>query len=546
MSRILAAVLAADIVGYSKLVSEDEASALAALRDFRVNSVRPFAAQHRGEIVKSMGDGWLIAFASAQDAVSCAINLQETLEGNDVIKLRIGVHIGDVTYEEDDIFGDGINVAARLEALAPAGGVALSQSAFAALDGTLSVGFRDTGEQSLKNIDRPVRVWLRSPEGAVLSSRRLSGLPALTVEPVIAADERADVQELATGLTADISLYLASIQWLEVGKGYTLTQALRARGDRVRLEARLTSPEGAPIWSGKHDGDLADSFDWQDEVGEEVAAQVYGQVLEAERAKSARIPFENMTGEQLLFRALMEFRSLTENDIRTALHYGAEAIKRAPSLTQAYAASMSFLLMGQLLRFDWTRSYEERAVNWLKAARPLAAENPLLELFIAFNDYMRDGDIAHFRAKLEMALARAPSNVEVLMFGGWSYAFIGQADQALACFSRYRKLGRLCPYWVQGLAGAAVASVQIGRDEDALIFAKQGLELTNGYGALYLYVASAAGHLGRTEEALTALDEIQLLMPGLTMSQYAATTPWTTTETGRRYLQGLRLAGLPE
>ena len=195
MSRGLAAMLAADIVGYSKLVGADEAAALGALRDLRTNQVRPFAAQHRGEIVKSMGDGWLIAFNSAQDAVSFAIKLQDALENHKSIKIRIGVHIGDVTREDENIFGDGVNVAARLEALAPRGGAALAATTIA----------------------------------------KPSGFPRLTGQPVATTDDRGEVRDLAEGLTADISLYLAAIHWIDTGEGYTLTQTLRTRGDRLRL-----------------------------------------------------------------------------------------------------------------------------------------------------------------------------------------------------------------------------------------------------------------------------------------------------------------------
>ena len=212
MRRRLAAILTADIVGYSKLVGENEAAALSALRRLRAETLRPLASQHHGQIVKSMGDGWLIAFDSAQDAVSCAIKLQDAVAREGSVNLRIGVHIGDVTHEEDDIFGDGVNVAARLEALAPAGGIALSEIAYVSLDGTLAPSFRDAGEQALKNIERPVRVWVRAPEGARLSAApRLAGFPSLTVEPVMTKDERAEVTDLAEGLTADISLYLASV-----------------------------------------------------------------------------------------------------------------------------------------------------------------------------------------------------------------------------------------------------------------------------------------------------------------------------------------------
>ena len=204
-------MLAADIVGYSKLVGADEAAALAALRDLRTNQVRPFAAQHRGEIVKSMGDGWLIAFNSAQDAVSFAIKLQDALENHESIKIRIGVHIGEFTREDEDIYGDGVNVAARLEALAPPGGIALSDAAYGMLDGTLTPGFSDQGEQSLNNINRPVRVWMRAPLGASLRATTISkpsGFPRLTVQPVATTDGRGEVRDLAEGLTADISPYL--------------------------------------------------------------------------------------------------------------------------------------------------------------------------------------------------------------------------------------------------------------------------------------------------------------------------------------------------
>ena len=190
MIRRLAAVLAADIVGYSKLMSEDETATLAALRDFRAKSVHPFTTQHRGEIVKSMGDGWLISFASVQDAVSCAIKLQAALEPHEVIKLRIGIHTGDVTRQDEDIFGDGVNVAARLEAMAPAGGVALSDAAYAMLDGTLRPGFADQGEQALKNIDRPMRVWMRAPVGTLAHRGRHGKAQGLS-----ASDRQADCHD---------------------------------------------------------------------------------------------------------------------------------------------------------------------------------------------------------------------------------------------------------------------------------------------------------------------------------------------------------------
>jgi len=162
MERRLAAILAADIADYSRIVGDDEVGALAALRSFRAEVFGPTVAGHHGKIVKSMGDGWLVEFGSAVEAVNCAIQIQDRVSGHELLALRIGVHIGDVVHEEEDIFGDGVNVAARLEAWADPGGIAISDPAYSSLDGTLTPSFDDAGRQELKNIARPLRIWTKS------------------------------------------------------------------------------------------------------------------------------------------------------------------------------------------------------------------------------------------------------------------------------------------------------------------------------------------------------------------------------------------------
>lgn len=199
--------------------------------------------------------------------------------------------------------------------MAPAGGIALSDSVFTVLDGTLRPSFADQGEQELKNIERPVRVWMRAPAGAALASPGIkpTDFPSLVVNAVVTANDRSEVQDLAGGLTADIALYLDSVQWIDTGEGYELTQTLRARGDRLRLDARLTSPESAPIWSGKYDGDLADSFDWQDQISEAVAGEVLGVILQSEGAKITHLDEGEMSAEQLMFKGKISFVDQSES-----------------------------------------------------------------------------------------------------------------------------------------------------------------------------------------------------------------------------------------
>ena len=547
MSRKLAAVLAADIVGYSKLVSEDEASALAALRDFRVNSVRPFAAQHRGEIVKSMGDGWLIAFASAQDAVSCAIKLQGAQEEHDRIKLRIGVHIGDVTREDEDIFGDGVNVAARLEALAPSGGVALSDAAYAMLDGTLRPGFANQGEQTLKNIDHPVRVWMRAPDGArITASTRQMGFPRLTVQPVQTKDDRADVIDLAEGLGSDIGLYLNAVAWLETGAGYELTQNLRARGERLRLECRLAAPDGNVIWSAKHDGILADSFEWQDQIGEAVASDVLGVILNVEGEKLRNIPQQDLTAQQCSLLGKMSFRNQSEEHFVTSIGYHALAIEKDPTFGLAYANALFETAGYRTLQFKKTRNFIAKIPEWSSAARAVRDPTPLLDVALASVEYQTDFDASKLRPVVERAVLRAPFDVEVLNACAWGYIWMGDPVPALSLFQTFRKLGRLSPYWNVALSGSAAALVQSGRFEEAIELAQIVVRAARDYRSPYMSLASAFAHLGKIDEARAAVEEIRRLAPTVSVSIIRATSFYGGTPEGERYLEGLRLAGLPE
>jgi len=562
MHRRLAAILAADVVGYSSLMNEDEAATLSALRQLRTELFGPTFAGHQGKLVKSMGDGWLVEFASAVDAVNCAMQLQDRLAGHDRVKLRIGVHVGDVAHEDDDIFGNGVIVAARLEAFAKPGAVAISDTAYFSLDGTLKPSFEDAGEHMLKNIDRAVNVWTRAaPREAVLLEtmsvlgiENRAGFPALTIKPVSTSDERPELRELADALTADLGTFLGATRWLmtstqndPIDEGYVLQAILRGRLDRVRLEVRLFEPVGRLYWSAKFDGDLTVSFDWQDEVSGEVAGGALAKILDLEKRKLLDKPLNDMTAQECNMRGLMEFEEVSRDSTAESLKYYAAAIDKKPGFAEAYSDAILMLLSAQAMGLtDVARLYMTRFDDWLRAAAPFAAASPMLELAIATVKYVRERDAARLRRAIRDALRQAPFASEVIWICGWGYVWLGEPEEALACFRKGERFFRFNPWAVAMLGGAAVACVQAGDDDEAVAYAHRGLEISTEYGAFYRALAAAYAHMGQHQNAAAALKEALRLVPDDSIASGRSRSGYADTAASRRYFEGLRLAGMPE
>ena len=558
MERRLAAILAADVAGYSARMAADQDATLAELRRMRAEVFGPAMAGLRGRVVKSMGDGWLVEFVSAADAAAAALLVQDELAARGGLRLRIGVHVGDVTHADEDLFGDGVNVAARLEALCEPGGVAISDAVWSSLDGTLRPSFDDGGERTLKNIARPLRVWTRAArkegggEAAAPSARQ--GFPRLALAPVATTDERAELRELAESLTADLGLYFGSVRWLDVEtreqppKGaYALSATLRSRGERFRLEARMAGPEGRPLWSGKFDGALEDAFDWQDKVGEEIVASVTAILLQEETAKLAAPPPGGLGAEQRLLAGLMAVRFLKEDGYAAALGHFSAAIEADPTMAEAYAEAIMAAISGRTVGFSgWFDEYVARLPGWVAAARALAGRSPLLDLSVAIDDFMHAGALAPLRATANDALRRAPFDTQVLCWAGWGFIWCGAPGDALKCFERHRRLGRFSPFAVGVFGGFATASVQTGDDEAAIRYADSGLELTDGYPALFAAKAAALAWLGRQAEAEAAMARYRALNPGRTISAWRAVNDYGGSPGGARYFEGMRRAGLPD
>ncbi len=559
ITRKLAAILAADVVGYSRLMGEDETATLSALRTLRAEVFGPVFAKHNGQVVKSMGDGWLIEFASAVEAVNAAMQVQDQLRGHATIALRMGIHIGDVTRSDGDLYGDGINIAARLEALAPQGGVLISDAVHASLDGTLSPSFTATGTQTLKNIARPVVTWARVPDadpaqGGRTAPHTRSNFPTLCVTPTANSDPRAELGDIADALTADLASYFGSINWLSTSvsasdnpEAYSLRPTLRARGDRLRLETRLHAPNGDTIWTHKSNSSLDEAFDWQDSVIVEIADHSIGMILEAETTRIMAIPDDALSAEQCMLMGIMVWRDFSlESFVRSAALHD-RAITAKPDLADAYAEGLIVLMAGRTMtsnpRLD---PFLAKIPEWVEASRPMAAGNAMLTLAIAIATYVQDQRVIPVKEAVAQSLRLAPFDARVLSFCGWANLWSGQTEDAFDCFRKSLEFGRLGPFYVASVGGVANASVQLGRDQDALDFVEKGLALSDSYPTYFGVKCAALAHLGRLDEARDVLQHYLTFEPNRTLKLWKSINNYGGSEGGKRYFEGLRLAGLPE
>lgn len=559
MQRKLAAILAADVVGYARMLGEDEAATVAALKALRDEVFGPVFADHKGVVVKSMGDGWLVEFSSAVEAVNAAMQVQDRLKSHPGIALRMGMHIGDITRSEDDLYGDGINIAARLEALAPPGGILISDAVYSSLDGTLSPSFEAAGDRSLKNIARTVTTWLRVPQGertltGVTRPHAAANLPQLSLSPVSFSDPRPEVQDLANALAADLATHFASVNWLglapageQSSHAYILQSTLRSQGNRLRLECRLTAPDGSSVWSHKADSTLEDSFDWQDKVVAETAAAATDMILEAETLKLTALPDDQLTGEQCLLMGMMSWQTFDGTAFLRSVTYHDRAIRARPDMADAYAEAI--IVVNAARTMDYLPEMEQfiaKVPGWIEAARPLAPGHAMLTLAIGLATYSRDGRSPPLKQAVAQALRLAPFDARVLSFCGWANLWSGQTQDALEFFSMANAIGRLGPFYVASLAGAAISSVQLGLDAQAVSLADQGLALSDSYSTLYCSKAAALAWLGDLEAAQATMARYLVMEPGRTLKKWRATNGYGGGAGAERYFEGLRRAGLPE
>jgi TolB-like protein len=399
--RKLAAIISADVVGYSRLMGEDEAGTLAVLRKFRAGLFDPTVSEHRGEIVKSMGDGWLVAFDSAADAVTCAIKVQEKLTGHEVLKVRIGLHIGDVTFADGDIFGDGVNVASRLQEIAVPGAIVISETAKRSIDGKLAADFNDLGAQELKNITDPIAAfgWSMSEVAARPATTTNDEKPSIAVLPFDNMSGDPDQEFFADGMAEEIITALSKLRWFfviarnstfaykgkaadvrqvarELGVRYILEGSVRRAGQRVRIAAQLIDGEsGNHLWAERYDREVTDIFAVQDEIAAAVVGAIEPQLHAAESLRIASRPPESLDAWGSVVRGLWHLGRFTREDNEEAL----KLLRQAVSLSPDYAKAHAVLAFAEARRVLFGEEIEETlkaALGIAEAAVALDGEDP--------------------------------------------------------------------------------------------------------------------------------------------------------------------------
>ncbi len=568
VQRKLAAILAADVAGYSRLMGLDEEGTLARLKTLRAGLIDPAIAAHHGRIVKTTGDGMLVEFASVVDAMRCAIEwraaIAERAEPTDSrIEWRIGVNLGDVIIDGDDSFGDGVNIAARLEAVAEPGGICISRTVLTHTRGKLDFPVVDLGDQALKNIAQPIHVFRVLAEEKNMSEPAalpLPDKPSIAVLPFQNMSGDPEQEYFADGMVEEIITALSHIRWLfviarnssftykgqsvdvknvgrELGVRYVLEGSVRKGAGRVRITAQLIEAEtGAHLWADRFDGSLEDVFELQDKVAHSVAGVIEPTVRAAEIRRSADRPTSDLTAYDLYLRALSHHQGDKEV-IERALELLGRAIRRDPGYGPALALAANCHMMRDVS--GWTEDPEtnrREGVDLARQALRVASDDPgvLSHAAYVFGYFGEDIDAAI--ALIDRALELNPSFADGWRRSGWLRLWLGQPDLAIDHFATSLRLSPRDPAGC--FLGIGVGHFFARRFDEARAMLLRSLQESPSWVPNYRFLASCCGHMGRLDEARGIVQRLRVITPVVLPSA----THWRDPEQRELYLAGLRLA----
>jgi adenylate cyclase len=587
MERRLAAILAADVVGYSRLMEQDEASTLAALRDRRKSIVIPLVALHKGRIIKFMGDGVLVEFSSALNALQCAVELQQkTTEANTdldeerAIVLRVGVTLGDVTVEGGDIYGDGVNIAARLEGIAEPGTIYISGAVYDQVKGRLKLDYEDLGSQQLKNISEPVRVIRVRLNRAIEAQTRpvpfLPDKPSIAVLPFTNMSGDLEQEYFSDGITEDIITELSRFRSLlviarnssfvfknkaikvqdvgrELGVAYVVEGSVRRADDRVRITAQLVDAgTGNHLWAERYDRDMRDIFGVQDEVARSVASTVSGRVEAVGRDRAVRLSAPALRAYDLLLRAKAFMSKYTRGDNEEALACAERAIELDPNNARAHT------LAAWCLRYSymawWIADRENaisRAYQLAKRAVALDETDSIAHSVLGTIQLIRR-EFEEARSEIQRALDLNPNDAEARRYYGLYLAVTGNPEAGIEQIDLAKQLNPFDTRWVPWVRGIACFTAH--RYDEAIAALRQARETNNEVRG---WLAASYAHAGRLQEARAMLDEfLRVAKSDMVVSLRPRLEDWKPYWQGAYWYQerkdydhlfdGLRKAGLPE
>lgn len=577
VDRRLAAIFASDIAGYSRLMGADEEGTLRQLKAHRKELVDPKIIEHHGRIVKTTGDGMLVEFVSVVDAVRCAVDIQRGMAERNVdiptdkhIQFRIGINVGDIIIDGDDIFGDGVNVAARLETLADPGSIMVSSVVHDQVRDKLSFSFEDMGEQTVKNIARPIGVHRVSlTENApvtVLKSAVTADRPSIAVLPFVNMSGDPEQEYFADGISEDIITGLSKLRWFfviarnssftykskavdvkrvarELGVRYVLEGSVRKGGNRVRITAQLIDAvTGNHIWADRYDGELTDVFALQDEITRKVVAAIEPKLLEAEAMRSQSRSAENLGAWDMLMQANSLFWRLTKTDGEAAIAMLKKAVEHYPNYAPAHSMLAFAMLVSRLFGWTLVAPPVKEAAILAKRAAQLDDSDPWAHLALGYVAYMttRTDDA---RQEYQRAIDLNPNFAAAYGYLGWALAAAGRTDEAVALSEQAIRMSPHDPQNAIFNNALAVAHYLAGRYSEAVNFARKGVQLRDEMISGHrIYVASLA-QAGQFEEARTALQRLRELQPNISIAWCEEHIPYPP-DRMPKFLEGLRKAGL--
>lgn len=581
-TRKLSAIVVADLAGYSGLMESDESGTWASVAVIQDEIVHPAVTQFHGRIVKTTGDGWLAEFESVTEAVRCALLIQGRMvemnagvEPGNQLEFRMGVNLGEIIHEGDDIFGTGVNVAARLQSLARPGGICVSGVVHDEIRNSEDLRFEDMGEQKVKSMVRPVRCFsVRATPGTgapvhKLADHGTSGA-SIAVLPFDNFSSEPDQEYFADGMVEDIITALSRFKQIfvvarnstfaykkrsvdtrqvgkELGVHYVLEGSVRRSGPRLRIAGQLIdATTGVHLWAERFDGTIEDVFEFQDRMTEKVVGAIEPRIRKAEIERARRKRPESLDAYDLYLQALPHAYAMRPADNARAL----ELLEKAIQLDPGYAPAAAFAAWcyEQRLTRAWPASRAddaEKAKELAQATLALDTDDANSIAIAGFVLVMIGREYEPGLAALERAVELNPNSAFVAMLAGWAKNFAGDLVEAVADLERARRLSPADPAAFFVLTGLGMAYTLRGAHATAIDLASASAALYEHWDATHFVLATANAHLGRLEQARDSIARLQRLQPQASISGYLIPLPFRDPARQAILREGLQMAGLP-
>src|ERR1700716_4064347 len=582
MERRLAAIVCADVAGYSRLMGADEAGTHAAFKAHR-SAIYPIILNHGGRVVKNTGAGFLLEFPSIVEAIETAIAMQALmaernnhLPADRVMQFRLGVHMGDVIADEDEVYGDGVNIAVRLEAVAAPGGVAVSAKAYHEASKHLRATLVDAGSHRLKNIEEPVNVWTWEPGGSDTRGREpknTSNLPAqyrtaiVGVLPFTNLSDSTD-EYFSDGLTEDL-IHALSLQSFyrvlsrnstfsfkdkslsarliarEIDATYLIQGSVRRAGSKIRVTAELIAPEnGEQLWAGRYDRDIGDLFAMQEKSTGSLSAALAPEIYRAEASAPARSSSTDLTAWDRFLRGLSHYYQQTKADFEASIGLFREATALDPALSIARAYLATIMVQG--VQYGWIRSTRELWSEAMSLAESSVRLDPRSSFAFSILSYVHamEGNYEAARDAGNKAIELNPYDMGARGVLGISHLVVGEHRQAIELFSAAVQRGNSDPRY-QWAALNAFSHYLLRQYDASLSWAGEALYLNPNHLQVLAVRAASLAQLGRTEEAAKAAEVLLTNFPGLTVERPLRNFRWKTPADIAHYREGLLKAGVP-